>query len=296
MNDDIYSRGKILASQHRVSEWFVSFMEFARKADATSAWVPQIKPILPHKAEHDREQEEYRRQAGIMAGPGLHIECGDRLDGATINPNTVGEAVRQWNSAIPQVVVIDDFLTPQALDALRQYCWGSDMWRQSYVDGYLGAFPEHGFAAPLLAQIAEEFWRRFSDICGDYPLKYVWAFKYGSEKRGIGVHADEAAVNVNFWITPDEANLDPESGGLVIWDKAAPLDWDFSKYNGNVAAIRDFLSESGANKRKISHRANRAVIFDSDLFHETDRLSFQEGYQNRRINVTLLYGEREKQA
>jgi len=36
------------------------------------------------------------------------------------------------------------------------------------------------------------------------------------------------------------------------------------------------------------------VIFDSDLFHETDRLSFKEGYQNRRINVTLLYGEREK--
>jgi hypothetical protein len=103
-------------------------------------------------------------------------------------------------------------------------------------------------------------------------------------------------VNVNFWITPDEANLDPESGGLVVWDKAAPLDWDFDKYNTDEGAIRRFLTEAGAKPVTIPYRANRAVIFDSDLFHETDRLSFREGYQNRRINVTLLYGEREKQA
>ena len=70
-------------------------------------------------------------------------------------------------------------------------------------------------------------------------------FKYDSSLTGINMHADFAAVNVNFWITPDEANLDPDSGGLVIWDKAAPLDWDFAKYNNDEAAIRDFLA-SGA--------------------------------------------------
>jgi hypothetical protein len=81
----------------------------------------------------------------------------------------------------------------------------------------------------------------------------------------------------------------------VVWDKAAPLDWDFDTYNTDEGAIRHFLSEAGAKPVTIPYRANRAVIFDSDLFHETDRLSFKEGYQNRRINVTLLYGEREKQ-
>ena len=60
--------------------------------------------------------------------------------------------------------------------------------------------------------------------------KYIWAFKYDSSLAGIGIHADSAAVNVNFWITPDEANLDPEHGGLVVWDKAAPLDWDFDAF------------------------------------------------------------------
>ena len=267
-------------------------MDFARKTDAASAWVPQIKPVLSHKTQHDLEQHAYRLQAGILAGQGLHIEGGARLDAQTINQANIAEAVRQWQSVVPQVVVVDDFLNPEALEALRRYCWGSDIWRQSYTDGYVGAFPEYGFAAPLLAQIVEEFRSGFSEICGEYPLKYIWAFKYDSQRRGIGVHADEAAVNVNFWITPDDANLDPQSGGLVVWDKAAPLDWDFSKYNGNVAAIRDFLTNSGAHKRTIPHRANRAVIFDSDLFHETDNICFRPGYLNRRINVTMLYGER----
>jgi hypothetical protein len=292
MDEDIYARGKTLAAQHRIADWFASFMDFALQREAASAWRPQLKPVFPSKAQHDREQREYLRQAGIAAGAGLHIVGGARLEGPAIKRGNAAEAYRQWRQASPQAAVIDNFLTEDALEALRRYCWGSDVWRESYADGYVGAFPEHGFAAPLLAQIAEEFRTAFAGICGDHPLKYIWAFKYDSDLRGIGVHADEAAINVNFWITPDDANLDPESGGLVIWDKAAPLDWDFSKYNGNVAAIREFLEQSGARRLTVPYRANRVVIFDSDLFHETDRIQFRPGYLNRRINVTMLYGER----
>ena len=104
--------------------------------------------------------------------------------------------------------------------------------------------------------------------------------------------ADFATVNVNFWITRDDANLDPQSGGLVIWDKCAPREWDFAAYNGEAAPIREFLARSKARSVRVPYRANRAVIFDSDLFHETDRMDFKPGYENRRINVTLLYGRR----
>jgi len=190
--------------------------------------------------------------------------------------------------------VIDNLLTPEALNQLRRFCLGSNVWRQTYKDGYLGAFPEHGFAAPLLAQIADEFRAIFPAIFRDHPLRYIWAFKYDSSMRGINIHADEAAVNVNFWITPDDANLDPEHGGLVVWDKMAPLDWDFDKFNGDLEATRAFLKDSGAKSVTVPYRANRAVIFDSDLFHETDTIRFREGYENRRINVTLLYGRRAK--
>jgi len=42
----------------------------------------------------------------------------------------------------------------------------------------------------------------------------------------------------------------------------------------------------------VRYRANRAVIFDSDLFQENDRIAFQSGYTNPRVNVTLLYVRR----
>ena len=41
----------------------------------------------------------------------------------------------------------------------------------------------------------------------------------------MGTHADPSLVTFNYWITADEANLDPQSGGLKVWDVAAPLDW-----------------------------------------------------------------------
>jgi hypothetical protein len=109
---------------------------------------------------------------------------------------------------------------------------------------------------------------------------------------GTQIHADEAAVNVNFWITPDEANRDPEHGGLIVWDKAAPLDWNFDRFNNDADAARRFLHGADARARTIPHRTNRAVIFDSNLFHATDRFAFRPGYTNRRINITLLYGRR----
>ena len=79
-----------------------------------------------------------------------------------------------------------------------------------------------------------------------------------------------------------------------MWDvKRRREDWDFARYNSDEAAIRTFMAEKDAKPIVVPHRANRAVIFDSDLFHETDKiLVFQDGYENRRINVTLLYGRR----
>ena len=41
----------------------------------------------------------------------------------------------------------------------------------------------------------------------------------------------------------------------------------------------------------VPHRANRAVIFDSALYHRTDHCRFTEGYLNKRINVSLLFGD-----
>ena len=291
------NRAKALCEQDRIAEGFV---DFTRSADIiyniATAPPPFTGPALPHKASHDREQREYlaAQASGKLPEDGrLHFEGGARLMTPAINHDLPASRIaEQWQTAAPKTLVIDNFLTETALAQLRRFCWGSTMWRVVYKDGYLGAFPEQGFACPLLAQIAEELRDFFPPIFQGHALRYLWAFKYDSQLSGTIVHADEAAVNVNFWITPDEANLDPESGGLVIWDKAAPPDWNFLEYNGEAAPIREFLARSGAKSITVPYRSNRAVIFDSDLFHQTDKPVFKRGYLNRRINITLLYGRR----
>ena len=40
----------------------------------------------------------------------------------------------------------------------------------------------------------------------------------------------------------------------------------------------------------IPYKQNRAVLFSSKLFHETDASRFKPGFKKRRINVTLLFG------
>jgi hypothetical protein len=79
---------------------------------------------------------------------------------------------------------------------------------------------------------------------------------------------------------------------MVIWDVAAPADWEINRYNGDDDAVRAFLAETKAQSITVPYRENRAVIFDSDLFHETDRIEFKDDYENRRVNVTMLYGRR----
>jgi tetratricopeptide (TPR) repeat protein len=279
----------ILCEDNSLAEGFAVYIHHAELTYGPGAALSDG-PSVPHKVQHDSEQQAWLGEQ-VAA---FTLAEGSRIMGPAVNPtNRVEEISETWRTGRPQIVVIDNLLTAEALEKLRRYCMDSTIWRAIYEGGYLGAFPEHGFAPPLLAQIAEELRAVYPAIIGDHPLLHFWAFKYDSSLRGINKHADFAAVNVNFWITPDDANLDPEHGGLVIWDAAAPLNWDFAKYNAADDEIRAFLEQKKAKAVTVPYRCNRAVVFDSDLFHETDTIHFKPGYENRRINVTLLFGRRQ---
>ena len=142
-------------------------------------------------------------------------------------------------------------------------------------------------------QIAIELRQKLPRLFGKHKLGKFWAFKYDSKLgEGINVHADFAILNLNFWITPDEYNNNKNSGGLKVYDTPAPKDWAFQKYNRNTDEIYKLLNDSGSNCKNIPYRFNRAVLFNSDYFHETDKIDFKEGYESRRINVTYLFGNR----
>lgn len=197
--------------------------------------------------------------------------------------------------ATPEIVVIDDLLSPWALAELQRYCLTSAVWTREYPDQYLGAFADRGFFSPLHMMIAMELRARMPRIFANHPLEQLWGFKYAASAsnpaaRGIGVHADFALVNLNFWVAPDHANLDPLSGGLIVHHAPAPPSWNFREYNNNAARIREFLGQQKSGHTQVPYRCNRAVLFNSNLFHETDAIRFREGYENRRINITYLFG------
>ena len=191
-------------------------------------------------------------------------------------------------------IVIDNFLKKNVLDILYRYCLTNSIWNEfDYKNGYIGSFVENGFNEPILLQISEEIRFHFPKIFKKFPLTKVWAFKCNNQMKGIKIHADFAAVNVNFWITPDSANLNKNTGGLLIWDKEAPKNWNFDKYNNDHQEIKNFLKKKKSKMKKIKYKSNRVVIFNSNLFHSSDNFTFKKNYESRRINITLLYGKRE---
>jgi tetratricopeptide (TPR) repeat protein len=291
--------GSVLSETGRIAEGFTHFMRRAELVYGNGTAPDAPKSDALHKLKHDREQRDYLAdgKASNDAPPVstmFRIEEGNRLSGPAINPaNATPALFERWKGAEPQFVVMEDFLMPEALEKLRRYCAGSTIWRKVYDAGYIGATPEDGFACPLLAQIAEEIRNVFAPIFAPHHFHYLGAFKYDSTlSTGTNIHADNSAVNVNFYITPDKANLDPDSGGMDIWDVAMPEGIDMRIYNGDENAAREFLKTSNARVTTVPHKANRAVIFRSDLFHKTSDCTFREGYLNKRINVSLLFGHR----
>jgi len=95
---------------------------------------------------------------------------------------------------------------------------------------------------------------------------------------------------VNFYIAPDDANLDPESGGMQIWDAGAPDIRTMRRLNGSEELVQAFLTQTKAKRVTIPHRANRAVIFKSTQFHKSDSFRFEDDYLSQRINISLLFG------
>lgn len=226
----------------------------------------------------------------------LHVRPTPRIPtGVLSNGWNEQDYEEQYIRSHRKFVVIDNFLNDDALRELRAFCTGSTIWFENrYGHGRLGSFFRSGFHCPLLLQVAEELRRKLPRLIGEkHKLRQLWGFKYSHSQPVTPPHADFAAVNVNFWITPDEANLDPGTGGLVVHDVEAPLSWNFDEYNCRGKKIQGYVKSAGKTATTIPYACNRAVIFHSDLFHATDRLHFKRGYESRRMNVTMLFGERE---
>ena len=213
------------------------------------------------------------------------------LTGPAVDAALDGDAItRTYRESGQGVAVLDGLLSPAALDGLRRHLLDSTIWHDfTHIGGFLAAYLEDGMASPLLLQIVEELRAALPEILGPHPLKQAWAFKCLTGDKGIDVHADSGAVSVNFWVTADAANLEPDAGGLIVHRAKPPVDWALADYDRDIGRIRAFLAESDAGVVTVPYAENRAVLFRSGLFHESGAVRFRPGYENHRINITLLF-------
>ena len=287
MNHDI-EQFRYLASLGPETGRFLALAEVYEAVDTEIEWPSDDGMAIPLRDDH-------RQRLGDTYNRPIHLHEAPVVTGSTLSSSLdVDKITADYFAHASGMTYFDDLLSSDALASLRRFLLCSTIWFDfTHQVGYLGAMLKDGLACPLLLQIADDLRQTFPDIFKDHQLTQLWAYKYDSRLPGIQVHADFAAINVNFWITPDKANLNPATGGLVVYDAEALLDWHFQLYNRDTERIRKFLAEHESGRIVVPYGENRIVLFNSNLFHETDSIDFKPGYEYRRINITMLFGRRQ---
>ena len=220
-----------------------------------------------------------------------------RLVGKAINPDVdFGEIEESYLSSPVSVTTFDDFLTSEALEALRAFALENTVFFKYSEARFVGSDLSVGFNCSLLYQMARELKANLPRLLGDHALTNVWIYRHRADSVGVEAHSDQGKVTFNFYISPDDANLDPAHGGLVVYTKEQPYEWDWHlynrhKYRPDIRAEIDAFLDS-AETLVVPHRQNRALLFNSNLFHRSDQLHFRDDFESRRMNVTMLFGKR----
>jgi Tfp pilus assembly protein PilF len=228
--------------------------------------------------------EDYNTAINIAGAP----ELADRAVSERADHDAI---VRGFRERATGAVYFDDLLTPKALLGLQRYLLESTVWHDfSHIGGFVASYLEDGLACPLVLQIVDELRGTFPELLAKHPLSQAWAFKGLESRAAIDAHADDAAVSINFWVTPDAANLNPGHGGLLVCRVPPPAAWEVKDYEADRERVVAFLEQNAEDTLLVPYRENRAVLFESRLFHRSDAPKFASGYENRRINLTLLFG------
>lgn len=209
---------------------------------------------------------------------------------ATISAGEWVSARQAYRERAPySFAVIDDFLPNEVLTEVREMLvtdggWARKNWQ---VDQLFNKQPP----IPFLSDIVESVRDGLAEFFEGLDLVKHWAVAC-HENSGLHVHADNARIAVNFWITPDENNLEPETGGLVLYKLRRDPEMMPHEFNAMPWAGEYFERSNPPILCNIPYRYNRAVVFDASIFHATDKMMFKSGSLNTvRLGVTMAFDD-----
>jgi hypothetical protein len=164
-------------------EWLVANVEDAH-------WLKES--VLPNYIEVMKDcvatTEEHNLTVGMVHLPATDLQKMAPFFGRPVHvPFTtpirrplLSASVRENALAIEQqylnegLVVIDDLLDEEVLQQLRRYCMESTIWYETKPWGYVGAYIQEGFAAPILLELAEELRTTMPAIFSEHLLSQLW--------------------------------------------------------------------------------------------------------------------------
>ncbi|KAH8061040.1 hypothetical protein JL722_4333 [Aureococcus anophagefferens] len=208
-----------------------------------------------------------------------------------------GEAAAAAEAALDRgVAVVDGLLRAETLERLRRFVLRSTVFTRAYAQGYLGAFLGDGFGGgrcirsrPTSARFPRCSATPSSRRPGPTSTRATPTAAASTSTATTRTCPSTSGSRATTRTSPGS-----KLGGLRIFEREPPADWDFAKANQETDAILALLGDDAVEV--VAHRFNRAVILNGHRFHQTDAMDFRPGFRNNRINLTFLFRRRTLEA
>lgn len=185
--------------------------------------------------------------------------------------------------------VLDNFFTPDVLVSVREQLLAD--WGWQYKNWQANELYVRDPDITEISTTAHELKRHLPEVLDGLEFVRCWAFMH-QRNVGLKVHADNGAVTVDVWMTPDDHNLQPDAGGIVFYDVKRDPGMMIHEFNTVEWAEKYFQELWSGQSRSVAYGYNRAVLFDAATFHESDRVDFRaDGANTYRINLSLLFDD-----
>ncbi len=263
------------------SEQITYLLEHNKLSDAYGKELDRYREVLAELGEKAGSNlrvslnESQRRRLGRSFCRLLHLGPLSAIPAGALNHQLDFTAIgKRHAEEAGHVMVLDDFLSEEAVATLTAYCLESTIWFCPARQGMIRSRLEDGFGTGLMLQLVEELRTRFPNQLGRLRLSGMEGRIYAARAYDLPTDEHTDGVLLTIWLSPNHANLEPDRGGLILQSR------------------RGDPGSDSETPQTVQHRHNRAVLADDTLTIRPDDCQFRPGLVNHRLEICLRFTPR----